>query len=169
MMQRAAEASARSSARRMRKRTASPLTGAFFRLSSRSLDVESEIPRGTTGRPIRSESPAIPGNRIQPKTALAVIHADFADDCHAGGRGGESHSAASLNPADLGSDVRAAQIARDVRMRNVSGAPAFFINGQRYTGAFDLESLARALTAEARVNDTPVDRVPIARPAAVAA
>jgi hypothetical protein len=38
-----------------------------------------------------AESPVIPGNRIQPKTAELTGYAGIADDCHAEGRGFESH------------------------------------------------------------------------------
>jgi hypothetical protein len=46
---------------------------------------------GTIGGPITAESAVIAGNRIQPRTALASGYAQFADDCHAEGRGFESH------------------------------------------------------------------------------
>jgi hypothetical protein len=36
-------------------------------------------------------SPAIPGNRIQVRTAEASVYANCRDDCHAEGRGFESH------------------------------------------------------------------------------
>src|SRR3954464_3750358 len=54
--------------------------------------------RGTTRGPITAESPVIAGNRIHPKTALGRIHADFADDCHAEGRGFESHQPLARSP-----------------------------------------------------------------------
>jgi hypothetical protein len=58
--------------------------------------------RGTTGGPISAESTVIPGNRIQAKTAEASVYAVCADDCHAEGRGFESHQPLRINPADRG-------------------------------------------------------------------
>ena len=56
--------------------------------------------QGTIGGPITSESPAIPGNRIQSKTAELSVYADYPDDCHAEGRGFESHQPLSRSPAN---------------------------------------------------------------------
>src|SRR5438128_660301 len=60
----------------------------------------SSAPRGTIGGPITTESPVIPGNPIQAKTALASVYAEIADDCHAEGRGFESHQPLRINPAN---------------------------------------------------------------------
>src|SRR3954471_20516225 len=46
--------------------------------------------RGTIGGPITAESPVIPGNPIQAKSAELSVYAEIADDCHAEGRGFES-------------------------------------------------------------------------------
>jgi len=48
-------------------------------------------PRGTIGGPTNAESTVIAGNRIQAKTEEASGYADRVDDCHAEGRGFESH------------------------------------------------------------------------------
>jgi protein-disulfide isomerase len=59
--------------------------------------------------------------------------------------------------ADLGRHAHAGQIARDVRSAdrsNVAGTPAFFINGRRYAGAFDLAPLTAALRAAASTPTT---------------
>jgi protein-disulfide isomerase len=74
--------------------------------------------------------------------------------------------------SDLGRHVFAERIARDVRSAdasNVSGTPAFFINGRRYAGAFDLNSLTAELAAALRSNDPLVAGPPIGEPAAAAA
>src|SRR5579884_1518850 len=52
--------------------------------------------------------------------------------------------------ADLERHVGAARIAEDVDgadLSGVSGTPTFFVNGRRYYGAYDLETLARAVRA----------------------
>src|SRR4051812_33816935 len=54
--------------------------------------------RGTIRGPITTESPVIPGNRIQPKTAEASVYAVCLDDCHAEGRGFESHQPLRKRP-----------------------------------------------------------------------
>jgi hypothetical protein len=48
-----------------------------------------------------ADSPVIPGNRIQPKTAEASVYAGCADDCHAEGRGFESHQPFRERPPPL--------------------------------------------------------------------
>src|SRR5947208_25389 len=58
------------------------------------------LPRGTVGGPITAVSAVIAGNRIRPETALASVYAEFADDCHAEGRGFESHQPLSRSPAN---------------------------------------------------------------------
>src|SRR3954451_19251672 len=57
---------------------------------------------GTVGGPITTESPVIAGNRIQPETSEASVYADCLDDCHAEGRGFESHQPLSKDPANRG-------------------------------------------------------------------
>src|SRR4051812_25608496 len=57
---------------------------------------------GTVGGPITTESPVIAGNRIQPETSEASVYADCQDDCHAEGRGFESHQPLSKDPANRG-------------------------------------------------------------------
>jgi hypothetical protein len=51
-----------------------------------------------TEGPISAESAVIPGNRIQPKSAETSVYAEIADDCHAEGRGFESHQPLRLDP-----------------------------------------------------------------------
>ena len=73
---------------------------------------------------------------------------------------------------DLGRHAFAERIARDVRSAdasNVSGTPAFFINGRRYAGAFDLNSLAAELAAALGSTDLLVAGPRIGEPVAVAA
>jgi hypothetical protein len=48
--------------------------------------------------PHNPESAVIPGNRIQPKTAEPTVNADCLDDCHAEGRGFESHQPLARSP-----------------------------------------------------------------------
>jgi len=73
---------------------------------------------------------------------------------------------------DLGQHAHAERIARDVRSAdasNVSGTPAFFINGRRYSGAFDLDSLTAELAAALGSNESLVAPPRIGEPVAVAA
>jgi predicted DsbA family dithiol-disulfide isomerase len=49
---------------------------------------------------------------------------------------------------DMRRNVGAAQIAEDVdsaELSGVSGTPTFFINGRRHQGAYDIETLGRAV------------------------
>ena len=55
---------------------------------------------GTIGGPITRESAVIPGNRIQAKTAEASVYANCLVDCHAEGRGFESHQPLRRSPAN---------------------------------------------------------------------
>src|SRR5437868_4557390 len=57
---------------------------------------------GTTGGPITSESPVIHGNRIWAATTELGSDAASADDCHAEGRGFESHQPLRISPANCG-------------------------------------------------------------------
>src|SRR3954454_21804535 len=56
---------------------------------------------GTIGGPINAESTVIPGNPIQPKSAPPSVYAETADDCHAEGRGFESHQPLSVMSRDM--------------------------------------------------------------------
>ena len=63
--------------------------------------------------------------------------------------------------ADLNEDEGAGRVAEDVDsadLSGVTGTPTFFINGQRHYGAYDIETLTRAVRiARARVlATTPV-------------
>jgi hypothetical protein len=73
--------------------------------------------RGTVRGPMPAESPVIPGNRIQPETALASADAEIADDCHAEGRGFESHQ-----PLRCDVSGHRSQVSRDIGLS--SGSPA---------------------------------------------
>ena len=60
-----------------------------------------------------------------------------------------------LDTARLGDDLdrgaSATRIAQDVEsadLSGVSGTPTFFINGQRHYGAYDIDTLTAAITAE---------------------
>jgi protein-disulfide isomerase len=59
---------------------------------------------------------------------------------------------------DLRSHAAAARIAEDVDsadLSGVSGTPTFFINGRRHHGAYDIDTLARAVrAAQARATIT---------------
>ena len=51
---------------------------------------------------------------------------------------------------DLRQHTRAARVAEDVDSADlsaVSGTPTFFVNGQRHQGAYDIETLTRAVKA----------------------
>jgi Na+/H+ antiporter NhaA len=58
---------------------------------------------------------------------------------------------------DLQQHAQAARIAQDVEsadLSGVSGTPTFFVNGQRYYGAYDTKSLAAAIETATRVSAT---------------
>jgi Na+/H+ antiporter NhaA len=74
--------------------------------------------------------------------------------------------------ADLGRHAHADRIARDVRSAdasNVAGTPTFFIDGRRYDGAFDLDSLTAGLAAALRSSPPVLARRAIGEPAPAAA
>jgi hypothetical protein len=60
-------------------------------LSTDSIVPRGSWRRGTVGGPNDAESCVIRGNPIQPKTAEPSVYAGRRDDCHAEGRGFESH------------------------------------------------------------------------------
>ncbi|WP_390624295.1 DsbA family protein [Fodinicola feengrottensis] len=64
-------------------------------------------------------------------------------------------------PRDLKRHVHAARVAQDLEsadLSGISGTPSFFINGQRYYGAYDIETLTVAITtARTRAIITSLD------------
>jgi protein-disulfide isomerase len=104
----------------------------------------------------------LPGAQLAAEAAEAAgaqgafwgMHAALSDEPEDIGLGGIYRAARDLGLdldrffSELGEHAYAERVARDVRSADasgVTGTPALFVNGHRYSGAFDVESLAALL------------------------